>query len=61
MIWTRPLRGGIASYRFIKGHSEVPQHVGLARPERMPTGSELVAVIVLSGAAAHEIRSLCHP
>ena len=38
MIWTRPLRAGIAGYRFVKVLSAVSYGMStLPLPERMPT------------------------
>jgi hypothetical protein len=38
LIWTRPLRSGIADYRFIKVLSAVSHGMStLLLPERMPT------------------------
>ena len=52
LIQTRPLRTGIADYRFIKVLSAVSHGMSTyPRPERMRSGGEFVAVSVLSGAS----------
>jgi len=52
LIQTRPLRTGIADYRFIKVLSAVSHGMSTyPRPERMRSGGEFVAVRVLSGAS----------
>ena len=52
MIWTRPLRAGIANYRFIKVLSAVSHGMStVLLPERMPNDGEFVAVRVLCGAS----------
>ena len=52
MIRTRPLRAGIAGYRFITVLSAVSYVMStLPLPERMPNDGEFVAVRMPSGAS----------
>ena len=52
LIQTRPLRAGIADYRFIKVLSAVSHGISAyPRPERMRNGGEFVSVRVLSCAS----------
>jgi len=52
LIWTRPLRAGIADYRFITVLSAVSHGMStVLLPEWMPNDGEFVAVRVLCGAS----------
>ena len=60
MIWTRPLRAGIADYRFITVLSAVSHGMStVPLPERMPNEGEFVAVRVLVRREQDKTRSSC--
>lgn len=60
MIWTRPLRAGIADHRFIKVLSAVSHGMStVPKPERMPNDGEFVAVRVLVRREQDKTRSSC--
>ena len=60
MIRTRPLRAGIADYRFITVLSAVSHGMStVPLPERMPNDGEFVAVRVLVRREQDKTRSSC--
>jgi len=60
LIMTRPLRAGIADYRFITVLSAVSHGMStVPLPERMPNEGEFVAVRVLVRREQDKTRSSC--
>ena len=60
MIWTGPLRAGIADHCFIKVLSAVSRGMStVPLPERMPNDGEFVAVRVLVRREQDKTRSSC--
>jgi len=60
LIWTGPLRAGIADHCFIKVLSAVSRGMStVPLPERMPNEGEFVAVRVLVRREQDKTRSSC--